>query len=213
MAHLCARFTSLGVITCNLEYRRIGDPGGGWPGTFQDVATATDYIFDGMSSDARFDPKRTVALGFSAGGHLALWLSSRHKIAEGSSLLPRPRGFLRAVVSLAGVADLRAAWKLDVGDGAVERLMGGTPEEFPERYNAGSPIEWLPTSLRQVLIHGAEDEIVPVSQSEGFVERAKMVGDEPLLLELEKIGHFELADPRSEAWHTVSKATLQLLGP
>jgi acetyl esterase/lipase len=211
-AHLCARFTSMGVITCNVEYRRIGDTGGGWPGTFQDVAAATDYVFDRISSDTRFDSKRTVALGFSAGGHLALWLLSRHRIAKGSPLHSRPKGSLNGAVSLAGLPDLRAAWKLHVGDGVVGRLMGGTPEAFPERYDAGSPIELVPTGARQVLIHGAEDEIVPVSQSEGFVERARRVGDAPLLFKLEETGHFELADPESSAWPIVSKATLQLLG-
>ena len=212
MGHLCARLTSNGAITCNLEYRRIGDPGGAWPGTFQDVATATDYVFDRMSSDPRFDLGRTVALGFSAGGHLALWLSSRHKVGEDSPLLSRPKGFFRGVVSLAGLTDLRAAWNLRVGDGVVRRLMGGTPEEVPERYDAGSPIELLPTGVKQVLIHGANDENVPVSQSEGFVERARKVGDEPLLFKLEETGHFELVDPESSAWATVSLATLRLLG-
>ncbi len=212
MGHLCAAFTSKGVITCNLEYRRIGDLGGGWPGTFQDVATGTDYVFERMSADPRFDPERTAALGFSAGGHLALWLSSRHRACERSPLFSRPKDFFRGVVSLAGVTDLRAAWKLRLGDGAVKRLMGGTPEEAPERYDAGSPIELLPTGVKQVLIHGADDETVPVSQSEAFVERARSVGDEPLLLKLENTGHFELVDPESSAWPTVSRATLQLLG-
>src|SRR5437867_4428225 len=137
MGHLCAAFASKGVITCNLEYRRIGDLEGGWPGTFQDVATGTDYVFERMSADPRFDPDRTAALGFSAGGHLALWLSSRHRLDVRSPLFSRPKGFFRGIVSLAGVADLRAAWKLHLGDGAVGRLMGGKPEEAPERYDAG----------------------------------------------------------------------------
>ncbi len=212
MGHVCAAFTSKGAITCNLEYRRIGDSGGGWPGTFQDVATGTDYVFERMSADPRFDPERTAALGFSAGGHLALWLSSRHRADARSPLFSRPKGFLHGVVSLAGVTDLRAAWKLRLGDGAVKRLMGGTPDEVPERYDVGSPIELLPTGVKQVLIHGADDETVPVSQSEAFVERARSVGDEPLLLKLENTGHFGLVDPESRAWPTVSRATLHLLG-
>ncbi len=212
MSHLCAAFTSKGAITCNLEYRRIGQLGGGWPGTFQNIATGTDYVFDKLSSDPRFDPGRTTALGFSAGGHLALWLSSRHRVDARSPLFSRPKGFFRGVVSVAGVTDLRAAWRLRLGDGAVKRLMGGTPEEVPKRYDSSSPIELLPTGVNQVLIHGADDETVPVSQSEGFVERARSVGDQPLLLKLENTGHFELVDPESSAWPTVSRATLQLLG-
>jgi len=212
MGHLCAAFTSKGVVTCNLEYRRIGDSGGAWPGTFQDVAAAVDFTFDMMSGDPRFDVTKTVALGFSAGGHLALWLSARNRIGEGSPLRSRPKGLFRGVVSLAGVADLRAAWNLRLADGVVRRLMGGTPEEVPERYDAGSPIELLPTGVKQVLVHGAADEVVPVSQSEGFVERAKSLGDDSLLVKLEHTGHFELVDPESNAWPTVSRVVLQLLG-
>ncbi len=212
MGHLCAAFTSKGVVTCNLEYRRIGDSGGAWPGTFQDVAAATDFIFDRMPADPRCDLGRTAALGFSAGGHLALWLSGRHRVGDGSPLHSRPKGLFRGVVSLAGVADLRAAWRLRLGDGVVRSFMGGTPEEVPERYDAGSPIELLPTGVKQVLVHGAADEIVPVSQSEGFVERAKRLGDEPFLVKLDHTGHFELVDQGSAAWPTVSRAALQLLG-
>jgi acetyl esterase/lipase len=211
MAHLCARFTSLGVITCNVEYRRVGDAGGGWPGTFQDVAAAADYISNRMSMDVRFDRGRTVALGFSAGGHLALWLASRHKVSEGFGSMSGRKGLLSGVVSLAGLADLRTASKLRLGDGAVDMLMGGSPEEYPGRYRAASPIELLPTGVKQVLIHGVEDEIVPLSQSEEFAQRAKSAGDDPELFKLDRTGHFELADPESDAWPTVSKATLQLL--
>ena len=211
MAHLCAQFTSLGIITCNIEYRRVGDTGGGWPGTFQDVAAAADYVSNRMSMDVRFDRGRTVALGFSAGGHLALWLASRHKVPEGFGLMSGRKGLLSGVVSLAGLADLRTASKLRLGDGAVDLLMGGSPEEYPGRYRAGSPIELLPAGLKQVLIHGVEDETVPLSQSEEFAEKAKSAGDDPELIKLDGTGHFELADPESDAWPTVSKATLQLL--
>ncbi len=99
-----------------------------------------------------------------------------------------------------------------MGDGVVRRFMGGTPEEVPERYDAGSPIELLPTGVKQVLVHGAADEVVPVSQSEGFLERAKRLGDDSLLVKLERTGHFELVDPESNAWPTVSRVALQLLG-
>jgi len=211
MAHLCAQFTSLGAITCNIEYRRVGDAGGGWPGTFQDVAAAADYISNRMSMDVRFDRGRTVALGFSAGGHLALWLAGRHKVAEGFGLMSGHKGLLSGVISLAGLADLQSASKLRLGDGAVDLLMGGSPEEFPGRYRAASPIELLPIGVKQILIHGVEDEIVPVSQSEGFAERAKSAGDDPELFKLDGTGHFELADPESDAWPTVSRASLQVL--
>lgn len=89
--------------------------------------------------------------------------------------------------------------------------MGGTPEEYPDRYKAGSPIELLPTGARQVLVHGAADDTVPVSQSEDFVQRAERVGDRPTLVKLDGIGHYELIDPESEAWPSVAEAILSLL--
>jgi dipeptidyl aminopeptidase/acylaminoacyl peptidase len=90
--------------------------------------------------------------------------------------------------------------------------MGGTPEKHPDRYNAGSPIELLPTGARQVLVHGTDDNTVPFSQSEAYVKKAEKLGDRPTLVRLEGIGHYELIDPESEAWPTVADAVLSLLG-
>ena len=209
--HLCAAFTSTGVITCNIEYRRIGDLGGGWPGTFQDISLATRNILRTMSTDPRFDQSRTAIIGHSAGGHLALWLVSSRRISKGSALHSEHGQPITRAISLAGVSDLRLAWKQGLGRGIVTRLMGGTPEEHPDRYNAGSPIELLPTGARQVLVHGTADDTVPVSQSKAYVEKAKKLGDRPTLVKLDGIGHYELIDPESDAWPTLSNAVLSLL--
>jgi len=210
IGHLCAAFTAKGMITCNIEYRRIGNPGGGWPGTFQDISLATRNMLQTRSSDPRFDPARTAIIGHSAGGHLALWLAGRHRINKGSPLHSDQKQALTSVVSLAGVSDLRLAWKQKLGHGTVTRLMGGTPAEQPERYDAGSPIELLPTGARQVLVHGTADDTVPVSQSEAYVEKAEKLGDRPTLVKLDSIGHYELIDPESEAWPTIASAVLSL---
>jgi len=211
IGHLCAAFTSRGIITCNLEYRRIGNPGGGWPGTFLDISLATRNILQTMDPDPRFDLDRTAIIGHSAGGHLALWLVSSHRISKDSPLHSDLRQAITSAVSLAGVSDLRLAWKQKLGHGIVNRLMGGTPEEHPDRYNAGSPIELLPTGARQVLVHGTADDTVPVSQSKAYVEKAEKLGDRPTLVKLDGIGHYELIDPESEAWPTLSNAVLSLL--
>jgi acetyl esterase/lipase len=213
IGHLCAAFTSERIITCNLEYRRLGDPGGGWPGTFQDIGLATDHILEIMSSDPRVDLPRTAVIGHSAGGHLALWLGGRHRISNASLLHAAPKYRLGGAVSLAGVCDLRTAWKQRLGNGVVARLMGGTPDQYPDRYDAGSPIELLPIGTRQVLIHGLVDDVVPASQSERFVERAGQLGEHPALINLEGIGHFELIDPESDAWSRIVGVVLPLLCP
>lgn len=212
IGHLCSALTSKGIITCNLEYRRLGDPGGGWPGTFQDISLATDHILEAISSNPRVDAARTAVLGHSAGGHLALWLVSRHRIPTDSPLHSAEKHHLRSAVSLAGVCDLRTAWKQRLGNGIVKKLMGGTPDQFPERYDASSPIELLPTGTRQLLIHGTDDDIVPISQSEKFFERAEQLGEQPTLVKLNGVGHFELVDPETDAWSEVVKAVMPLLG-
>src|SRR5205807_7559777 len=210
IGHLCAALTRKGVITCNLEYRRLGDSGGGWPGTFQDVSLATNHILGMISSDRRVDAARTAVLGHSAGGHLALWLVSRHRISEVSPLHGVQRYRLGSAVSLAGVCDLRRAFQQRLGNGVVARLMGGTPDQYPDRYDGGSPIELLPAGTRQVLVHGTADDIVPVSQSENFVERAEQLGEHPTLVKLDGVGHFELIDPESDVWSAVVGAVLSL---
>ncbi len=90
--------------------------------------------------------------------------------------------------------------------------MGGTPDQHPDRYNAASPIQLLPTGARQVLVHGTDDDIVPISQAETYVNRARQLGDSASLVKLDHIGHFELIDPESDAWPTVANAVLSLLG-
>ena len=153
---------------------------------------------------------RTAVLGHSAGGHLALWLASRHRISKASPLHSAQKYRLGSAVSLAGVCDLRTAWKQRLGNGIVAKFMGGTPDQHPDRYDAGSPIELLPTGTRQVLVHGTADNVVPVSQSENFVKRAEQIGEPATLDKLDGVGHFELIDPESDAWSAVVGAVLSL---
>ncbi len=211
IGHLCAALTSKGIITCNVEYRRLGNPGGGWPGTFQDISLATRNILQTMPTDPRVDPALTAIIGHSAGGHLALWAASSQRISDGSPLHCEQKITLTRAVSLAGVSDLRLAWKQKLGHGIVTRLMGGTPAEHSDRYDAGSPIELLPTGARYVLVHGTADDTVPLSQSEAFVEKAEKLGDRPTLVKLDGVGHFELIDPKSEVWPRVARVVLSLL--
>ena len=209
--HLCSRLTSLGIVTCSVEYRRVGNAGGGWPGTLLDIAGATEFFRKKLNDDPRVDLSRAAAIGHSAGGHLVFWLGGRHNVPRSSDLRSGEKPWLRAVISLAGVVDLREGWNLQLGSGAVGRLIGGGPEQFEDRYREASPIELLPMTLRQVLIHGRDDRVVPISQSEQFVQKAKAAGDTPSLITLDRVGHFELIDPESKAWDVVARATLECL--
>ena len=199
IGHLCAALTRAGVATWSLEYRRIGDPGGGWPAAGEDVLLGAEYL-PVLARRYPLDLTRVVAIGHSAGGQLALWLAAQHKIP------------LRGVVSLAGVADLRRAWELSLSRGVVAELLGGTPQERPKRYRQASPIELLPLGVPERLLHGTRDDVVPIEISRRFQAAAAAAGDDARLIELPDAGHFDLIDPRTPAWTQVESAVLKLCG-
>ncbi len=194
MNGLAAAIASRGLAVWNVEYRRVGMSGGGWPGTFEDVEAALYHTaeVDGL------DCARVVTCGHSAGGHLALWVAARNAAA----LRDGKAGgvVVRGAVSLAGVSDLRAASDLGLGHGAVDRLLGAGAVEATTLYNACSPIEMLPLGLPQVLVHGLSDTVVPPTMSERYCEKAAAAGDQATFLPLEGVGHRELINPRSSAW-------------
>lgn len=198
LGHLCAALASAGIATWSIEYRRIGDPGGAWPGTFEDVALAARYIRDNAARHG-IDRDRMIVIGHSAGGQLASWLASVGDLPGDSPIHTGPLS-LGAVVSLAGVLDLRRAWDLSLSEGVVEEVLGGSPDEVPERYDAASPVELLPSGVQHLLVHGDEDEIVPVEISERYHAAANAHGDRCALLTLPATGHFALIDPTSAAW-------------
>lgn len=208
--HVCAALTAHGIATWNVEYRRLGNPGGGWPNTLLDVARAADFLRE-LAPKHDLDLQRVLSIGHSAGGHLALWLAGRHRIAPESDLSMHDPLPLRAAVSLAGVLDLQRAEELRLSENVTRQLLGGTPAQVPERYAAASPIELLPLGVPQVLVHGAEDTSVPLEISQRFERAAVAVGDQASLLLLPGAGHFELVDPQSEEWPTVLDAVLLAL--
>lgn len=204
LGHLCAALTACGIATWNIEYRRIGDPGGGWQGTFQDVARAARFPFDNASR-YDIDADRIVTIGHSAGGHLASWLAGGANV-PGDGPIRTDRIPLRAVVSVAGVLDLRRALELELSEGAVRDLLGGTPVDVPERYAAASPIKLLPTGVPHLLVHGEVDDIVPIEISERYHQAALAAGDDVTLRTLSGTGHFEPIDPDSAVWPEVLAA-------
>jgi acetyl esterase/lipase len=208
MNALCDAFTAGGVATWNIEYRRVGDEGGGFPGTFLDVAAAADFLAR-LASEFTLDLARVVTLGHSAGGHLALWLAARSRISSGELRPAQPLVPLHGAISLAGVVDLRLASTM--GLTTVDHLMGGSSQQVPERYRAGSPAELLPLGVPQLLIHGRNDTIVPLEISERYCEVATARGDRATLTALDGIGHFELIDPGSAAWAVVRTAVQSML--
>lgn len=210
VAAFSAALTRMGVATWSLEYRRIGDDGGGWPGTFQDVARGADYLRV-LARTYPLDLHRVVVVGHSAGGQLALWLAARQRLPKDGPLYTSDPLLLRGVLSLAGITDLRG-YGSGCG-GAVTKLLGGSPEEIPLRYQQTSPIELLPLSVKQRLIHGLLDQIVPTEQSRDYEAAARRRGEDVMLVTVEKAGHFDLIAPQSSAWPAVQEAIRSLLKP
>jgi|SRR5215475_692127 len=192
---LCAALTKAGFVTWNLEYRRVGNPGGGWPGSFEDVTAGYQFLRQ-LAGKYPIDTKRILVLGHSAGGQLALALAAHHNS-------------MRAVVSLAGVVNLRRAWDLHLSNDAVAEFLGGDPQRVPDHYHEASPAE-LDIHCKQLLIHGMEDDIVPVQMSRDYATQKLERRESVSFLEIPKNGHFEIVDPQSAIWPRVEKAVLSL---
>lgn len=199
----------------SVEYRRVGDPGGGWPGTFQDAAAGFDFV-ELLARTYPIDLRRVVVAGHSAGGHLAFWVAGRVHVFEGSVLRdPQPKLPVRAAVALAGVVDLRGLIELastagpfSLGKKAVERLLGGSPEIVPERYLAGDPRSLLPLNCPQVLLQGTADEQVPPRLAELWSRAARGHGEMVEVVTIAGANHFDVVDPESRAWPRVRSAIL-----
>jgi acetyl esterase/lipase len=204
MRGLAGDLVRRGWAVWNIEYRRVGN-GGGWPATFADVAAAIDLL---PQLDAPLDLDRVSVLGHSAGGHLALWAAGRERLPAGApgSIDGEPRVRLTRVVAQAGVCDLVGAYKRWRG-GAVRALMGGAPDELPERYAAGDPMRLLPLSMPALLVHGTLDETVSVELSRNYERAARAAGGAVELVEIpgEAGRHRAHVDPRGQAWAAVTR--------
>lgn len=196
--HLCAALTAKNLATWNIEYRRMGNPGGGWPGTFEDITNAYRFVSQ-IAKRHNLDTSRMLVMGHSAGGQLALCLAAH-------------QNSVKRVLSLAGVADLKQAFELHLSNNAVVEFLGGTPKEVAEHYREADPMELtVPKSTTQWVIHGLNDDVVPANFSRSYVEQKKAAGADAHLLEIAQAGHFDLIDPRSAAWTKVEQTVTHLL--
>ncbi len=185
-----------GWVVWNVEYRRVGN-GGGVSETLADVAAAIDYLDRVPETPAG----PVVALGHSAGGHLATWAAGRSALAA-VGRVPEPVVEVGAVVSLAGVVDLVSAARLGIGNGAVAQFMGGGPDDVPERYALADPMAHLPIAAAVRCVHARADDRVPFALSEAYVGRAREASMDASLVEA-RGDHFSVADARSPDWSTV----------
>ncbi|WP_233269441.1 S9 family peptidase [Alteribacillus sp. YIM 98480] len=219
MNDFAEKYASHGIATWNIEYRRVGQDGGGWPGTFLDSARSIESLKI-IAEDHPVDLKRVIIIGHSAGGHLALWLAARNKLLSNSILRQQDRMLEpKGVISLAGVSDLILMYEIHqwkeklfgVIENPTRDLIGGKPNEYAQRYAEGSPKELLPIGIPLVLFHGALDVNVPIGLSVNFKKIAESAGDNVVLKTFPNIEHFELIDPMSEVWSIIWDHTVSLL--
>jgi acetyl esterase/lipase len=196
--HLCEALRVAGVATFNTEYRRVGNAGGGWPGTFEDIRSAYRFVRQ-ETSRFHLDVDKLVVMGHSAGGQLALCLAAHEPS-------------LRRVISLAGVVDLKKAYALHLSNDAVVEFLGGKPDAVPEHYREADPMELSIPQAQQWLLHGREDDTIPSEFGRDYVTEKKKKGESVELLEIPRAGHFELIDPVSDAFRQVVSTVLSAVG-
>lgn len=204
LMHLIAEDLSRnGFAVWNIEYRRIGHNGGGYPGTFLDTANAADYIRE-ISVEYNLPLDRVIATGHSAGGHLTGWLAARNKISDESPLYSQDPIDIHGVISLAGINNLESYanyGSAPCGDQTVEKLVD--IENRQNAYADTSPREMLPLEVPFIEVNAAFDSPVPPFFGYEFIEAAKEAGDSAQHVLLENAGHFEMIHSETDEWSEV----------
>jgi acetyl esterase/lipase len=209
---IAADLASRGYAVWNVDYRKLGEPGAGYPGTFQDVATAIDRLRQEAPTH-HLDLARVVALGHSAGGHLALWAASRGRIPASSPLHAADPLPIRAAISVAGIGDLEgqgAVFALPCGADTLPRLLDTARRADP--YADTSPAALLPSPAKVVMVHGVFDSVMPPYTGLAFAEQVRRAGGRAEVVTIPDAGHFDVAIPTTAAWAQVTAVVARELG-
>ena len=202
-----------GIATWNIEYRRLGEAGSGWPGTYLDVGRAVDHVRE-IAREHPLDLGRVAVVGHSAGGHLAMWTAARRRLPKASELYVADPLPLRGVMDLAGPVDMTANIQGYEGlcrDTVITSLLGGTPAAVPDHYAQASAFKLLPLGIPQVLVLGSHEDYVPLALVDVYVHAATQAGDRVRQILIPGAGHFEIASPLAFTWPQIKSAILSLL--
>lgn len=191
-----------GIAVWNIEYRGVDEPGGGYPGTFEDVAAATDFL--AASSDIyNLDTDNVVAFGHSAGGHLVAWLAGRANLPETSPLSSSSAIELKAIVNSGGLADLEASEPVTLESclsDIIDDLTGEATSERPDVFSDTSPVTFAPGKALQISVNGRQDRISPPSLGQAYTQSVIERGGRADFVDIEDSGHVELISPGTRAF-------------
>lgn len=201
--------TSAGLATWNVEYRRLGGMGGGFPQTWEDAALAVDHLKD-LAGPHNLDLSRVATFGHSAGATSALWVAGRSRVPGDSQLHSNSGLSVKAVIAASGVCDFHRQWSERL-TAVFAELFGGTIAEKSEAYESISPSQLLPLGVPQLLLHGTSDSTVPVSFSLEYVALARARGDDASIVEVPGGEHSDTRDVSSKYWPQVRTAILEFL--
>jgi acetyl esterase/lipase len=200
-----------GFAVWNIEYRGIDEVGGGYPGTFLDVANAADALRN-VAPRYRLDLNRVAGFGHSAGGHLVAWLAARGKLPQTSPLhsdTPLP---LRGIVMAGGLPDLHTAPQ-GCGGNSVPSLIGPQTATHPDIYADTSPADLLPFNIPQVSVNGDGDPVSTPAMAQAYTQRATTAGDHARVIVVPHAGHVEEITPRTPIFAREVEALRAMLAP
>jgi len=208
MDGLADAIVDLDMAVWTVGFRRIGAEGGGWPNTFLDAADGADHLRE-LAETWPLDPGRVIAVGHSAGGHLALWLATRPQLPEDSPLYRPDPLPIAGVLALAAAADLEGLSEAKTCANAATRLLDGMLADVPERYRDGSPMQRIPSDVPQILINGSLDTTW-TEPADRYYDAARAAGAPIQRRVMVGAGHFELVAPQAEGWDLVREALNEL---
>jgi len=212
LRHMARALSQQGYAVWNVEYRRLGEEGGGYPGTLLDVAHAADHVRD-LAGQYPLDLSRVIAVGHSAGGTMALWLAGRRNLSRTSPLYSADPIRIDAVVNVAGPSDLEQFAPHSPGicmPGTLETFVGKASRGNEDVYADTSPASLLPLRIPQVLVYGIYDPAAPPYLGKQYLDTAHAKGDDVRLITIPDAGHFEMVAPWTPAWKVVADVVDQL---